>query len=247
MATYGLREQVSHRAGVTEGVNASGIHAVEDLGEHLFRRSVQGIFHFLIVSEEQHTEDLLQLASVVVQEFDGHVAAGRDAGILAHELVHLLGITRHDANEFATPVLQQGKQRIDGVHAETAAVAGRGTLGECIGLIDEKHAADGLVDITLHVRLRVPDHLPDEILGGHFHELSRGQGADRAEHFAELAGESGLAGPRIAGEEIVVREQAIGLHTIFLAGLHIPDNFENLILDALQADVVFQFSQDFLF
>ena len=244
MPFNGFVEQIPHVTGIAEGVRPLEIHALEHLGGHFVCLGVQGEVGLFVVVYQEHAEQLFQFLGVVVREFDGHVAAGRDARVHAHELRHLLGIAGHDAHKLPFAVLQQVQERIHGIHAKAAVFSAAALEG--IGLVNEQYAAHGLVHVILHIGLRVSHILADEILAGNFHELPRGQRTNGVEHLSELAGEGGFAGAGIAGKEVVVLQELF-LQPLLLLFLDVAHNGADLVLHALQADIPVQLRENFFF
>ena len=140
-------------------------------------------------------------------------------------------------------VFQQVQERIHGIHAETPLFPAAAIEG--VSLVDEQHTAHGLVHVILHVGLRVAHILADKVLAGNFHELARRQRTDGVEYLPELAGKGGFSGAGIAGKEVMILQELF-LHPALFLGLDVAHNRANLILHALQADIIVQLRENFL-
>ena len=229
-------EGVTHIAGVAEGVSASQIHPFEDLGKHLVGSGIKGESGVLVVASKHHAEQLLQFFGVVVGKLDGDIAARLNAFVHADEFVHILGITSEDADEFALAVFKYGQQGVDGIHAKAGTIVG----GKGVGLIDEKHAAHGFINSCLHVEFGISYIVAYHLFGRHFDELSCWQCTYGVENLSELACKSGLARARVAGENEMVFQQLLR-HAFLSSFLDVAHDCPDLVLHALQADVVVQF------
>ena len=100
-----------------------------------------GILRFLVNGEAlvlgQTEEDFGELVGRIVVEMDGLGEAALQSGVGVDEVVHLVGIASHDADELAAVVLQSFQQRVDSLATEAVVV----TRFQGIGLVDEQHAA----------------------------------------------------------------------------------------------------------
>ena len=125
---------------------------------------------------------------------------------------------------------------LDGLAAEVVLPAG----GEGIRLINEQHAADGLLNDLLGLERGLPHVARHEAGAVHLHKLALLQHADRGIEPREDAGHGGLAGAGVAEEDHVQAhrwDRQLVLLTE-LAHLHEVDEVLDVPLDLLQADKV---------
>ena len=93
-------------------------------------------------------------------------------------------------------------QRIDRLAAEVLLAA----PDERICLVDEQDPTEGLADLLAGLLGRVTDVLPHQVGAFDLYQVALGQDAHFLEHLAHQAGDSGLAGARIAAEHHVQHE-----------------------------------------
>ena len=148
-----------------------------------------------------HLEDGHQLVQRVVLEQQKTVEAGLQTGVGVDELVHQVGVARHDDHQIVPVILHGLQQGVDGLLPEvvfTAAVEG-------IGLIHEQHAAHGLLDDLLGLEGGLPHIASHQTAAVHLHQLPLGENAQASVDAGHHPGHHGLAGAGIAGEHHVQR------------------------------------------
>ena len=111
------------------------------------------------------------------------------------ELLHQLGVARHDDHQVLPVVLHVFQQDLDGLPAEVVPVV---LIHQGIGLVDEQHAADGLLDDLLGLQGGLPHKAGHQAGAVHLHQLALGQHADGVIQLGQKAGHRSLACPRVA-------------------------------------------------
>ena len=160
------------------------------------------------------------------------------------ELVHQVGVARHDDHQIVPVILHGLQQGVDGFLPEvvfTAAVEG-------VGLVHEQHAAHGLLDDLLGLEGGLPHIACHQAAAVHLHQLTLGQDAQAPVDAGHHPRHHGLAGTGIAGEyhvqghigggQIVLLAQLIDLHHV--------DEVVYLLLHHAQSDVAVQLRQQIL-
>ena len=144
-----------------------------------------------------------ELLGIVILELIFVREASHQSRIGVEHRVHLLQVASEDDQHVGVGLREHGEQRVDDPRAEVLAVAG--SIVERVGLVDEKHIASRLVEDGLHILLGLADvsaHESGTVDGDDIPSREQSQGAVNT---AELLGDGGLAGSRIAGEDAVER------------------------------------------
>ena len=148
-ALHSQIEEIPDLTGVAESIPALEVHPVEYLRKHLPGLIIKGENRVLIIVCEQSAEYLLQFSGVVVGEFYGDIATGRDARIHADEIPHFPGVTRHNADKISLAVFKKVEQSIDRIHSVTSLSVP--AARKSVGLVDEEHSAHCLGNVILHI------------------------------------------------------------------------------------------------
>ena len=159
LACAHLLEESAHGTSVGEGALARLIHGVDGCACALRG----GLVHAVVRAVYEALQYLEQLFGVVVLDIDEAVEAAAHAGVDAEQVFHLCAVACGDDHELATVVLHSFHKFLQRLRAEfvLGAVLPHGC--ECVGLVDEKYAAHGLVAEMVHDLWRLAgvgaDHL----------------------------------------------------------------------------------------
>ena len=126
------------------------------------RPSAQPVLH----GAEHALRDLLELLGAVVGKVQVMGDARGEPGIRAEEGLHAIAVAGEDHDQILALVLHDLQQDFDRFLPVIALVLG--TI-QIIGLVDEQHAAHGLLQHLLGLRSGMADVLPDEIVARHRH------------------------------------------------------------------------------
>ena len=180
-------------------------------------------------------EDAPQLVGGVVGEGDRAREPGRDAGVGLDEALHLPRVAGHDHHDLVAVVLHQLEQGRDRLVAEVAERVGR---DQGVGLVDEQHAAGGLVEAGGGARCGLADVLADQVGPAHLDQVAVREHAELGVDPGQQPGHRGLRGAGVAGEDHVprlLRRRHAGLGAQLLR-LELGDQPLDLLLDRRQAD-----------
>ena len=117
-------------------------------------------------------EDRDQLVGVVVGEGERLGEPRRQPGVGLEEPLHLSRVAGHDHHHLVAVVLHQLEQRGHRLVPEVAARVGR---DQRVGLVDEQHAAGGLVELRGGARRGLADVLADQVGAGDLDEVTVGE------------------------------------------------------------------------
>ena len=123
------------------------------------------------------------------------------------EAVHPVGVAGEDHDEIVALVLHHLQQDLDRFLAVVALVL---RPVEIIGLVDEQHAAHGLLQHFLGLRRGVADILADEIVARDRDEMAFADIAERVQDLGHAHRDRRLAGAGIAGEGHMQRRRLGG-------------------------------------
>ena len=142
-------------------------------------------------------------------------------------------------------VLHVFQQDLDDLPAEVVPVV---LIYKGVGLVDEQHAADGLLDDLLGLQGGLPHKAGHQAGAVHLHQLALGQHADGVVEPGQQAGHCGLACPRVAQEYQVQGHRGDGQARLLpeAAHLHQIDQALHILLHLLQAAQPVQFGQQLL-
>ncbi len=170
---------------------------VADLGCQLTTELGQAPVAQVVVGFGGHLcEDLGELVVGVVLEFDLSTEPARQSGVLGDEGGHGGGVARDDDDQVVAVVLHLLHEGVDGLFAILVAIEG-------IGLVDKQHPADGLADHFGGLHGGLAEVTRHQFRTVHLNQLALAEQADGLVDPGDHAGDRGLAGPRIAGEDQV--------------------------------------------
>ena len=147
----------------------------------------------------ERLEDREQLLGGVVREGQRLREAGLEAGVGAHELVHLGGVARRDDDEPVPAVLDQLHDGVDGLAPEVLVAA----ADEGVRLVDEQHALVGAIEDLDHLGGGLADEAGDQAGPVGLDELAPLDDAEGPVDLRQQPGDGGLAGARVAREDQV--------------------------------------------
>ena len=192
-----VADELLHPSGITEVGVALDVglgDGLAELGLGLGRETV-------VVVLQQAAGDGEELLSIVILELVFVREASHQSGIGVEHGIHLLQVSGEDDQHVGIRLREYGEQRVDDTRAEVLAITG--TVVEGIGLVDEEHIASGLIEDGLHVLFGLADVTAHESGAVDGDDITPREQAQRAVDAAELLGDGGLAGSRIAGEDAV--------------------------------------------
>ena len=131
-------------------------------------------------------------------------------------------------------ILNALDQRVDGLQPKavlTAAV-------ESVGLVNKQHAAQRALYDRIRKRCRMAHIAAHKVCAGDLDQLAAAQRTDGLEVFCQNAGNRGLAGAGVSGEDHVHVDlgHLEALRLAALLGLHIFGNVAHIVLDLVQTD-----------
>jgi hypothetical protein len=131
-------------------------------------------------------------------------------------------------------VLHPLQQRLDRLVPEVELIA---VSGECIRLVDEKHAVESASHDPVCLERGKPDVLPDEPGSVDLDQLAAAKEPHRAVHLGEQPGDRRLAGAWVAEEHEMLRRCNLRHAGVLTASLDAQERDERayLVLDRLEA------------
>ena len=173
--------------------------------------------------------DLQQFVGSIVRELDFIRETAGKAAVGGEEGLHLLGVSGKDDHQLVPVILHPLHEGVDGFEAEAVLLA----AVEAVGFVNEEDAAEGALDDAVGQRGGVAGVAAHEVAAAHLHELPALERPDGLEVLGHQAGDGGLAGTGVAGEDHVHRK-AGRLHPgggAALLDLEIIGQTEDVFLD----------------
>ena len=150
------------------------------------------------------------------------------------ELLHQTGVARRNDDQVIPVVLHVFQQDLDGLTAEVVAVL---LVDQSVGLVDEQHPPQSLLDGLLGLDGGLAHEAGYQAGAVHLHQLALGEDADGVVDPGQQTGYGGLAGARVAQKDQVEGHGRDG-QAQFLAQLlhlHQVDETLDVLLHPLQA------------
>mmetsp|Transcript_28795 Transcript_28795/g.64356 ORF Transcript_28795/g.64356 Transcript_28795/m.64356 type:complete len:402 (+) Transcript_28795:138-1343(+) len=191
------------------GVHAGAVHGVAHgarvgeeghglAGVDVPLEGVDGARAQLVLQVAHHHQgDVHELVGLVVGEVHVVADARGHARDVREELVHPILVARQHHDEVLLLVLHHVEQNLDGLLAVVAVVA---RVVEVVRLVDEQHAAHGLLDHLLGLGGGVADVLADEVVAGGHNHVPLTAVAHALQDLAHAHRHRGLASAGSAGE-----------------------------------------------
>ena len=226
-------EDVPHATGVAEGFRVAVF--LSDVVPHQLLHAVRQLIAALFAL---HLEDIQHLVGGVVLEEQKAVEAGFQSGIGVDEPIHQIGVARYDDHQIVPVILHGLEDGVDGLLTEVVLAL----TVEGIGLVDEQHAAQRLLDDLLGLDgglAHIPGHQTAAV---HLYQLALGEDVQTPVDPGHHPGHHGLAGAGVAGEHHVqghIRGGQVVLAAKLVDGGHV-DEVADLLLDGGKADVAVQ-------
>ena len=161
------------------------------------------------------------------------------------EGLHGAGVAGHDDDQVVPVVLHVFQEHL---HRLVAEVVGAVRVHQGVGLVDEQHPADGLLDGLLGLQGGLPHKAGHQTGAVHLHQLPLGQHPDGVVEPGQQPGHRSLAGARVAQEHQVQGHG--GDRQIRLlpepAHLHQVDQALHVLFHLIQAAQTVQLGHQFL-
>gem|GEM_PF-5049275 len=167
--------------------------------------------------------------------------------VAVHEDFHFLGISGQDDGQLPFVLRDLLEEDLDHLPAVIAGIVVPALQG--VGLVDEQHAAQGLLDQGLGPGSGLADVLADQVGAVGLDQVPAWQQPDALEDTAQLLGDDGFPGPGIAGEDRVQVDPVRLLEPLLLPQLdelHVLNEIGYPGFDRVQADQGIQSVQDIL-
>ena len=191
-----------------------------------------------VLGGSQILKYLRQLVRCVVVKVDGLRETTLEAGVRVNKIVHIVGITRHNTDEFTTVVLQAFQQCVDGLSAKSITIV----RAQSICLVNEQHSTKSRVNELVGLDGRLTTIACHKFSTVGLDELTTTQDAQRLEDIGHDTGNSRLTCTRITCEDIMLTLERVALATTNLKveeGCKIRD----LLLHRCQANQTVKFLQ----
>ena len=189
VADRGL-EHVAHVARVAERRPA------RRLAEHLAQPGDDGLVRVVVGALGHLLEDRDQLVVGVVLELDLRAEPALEAGVLGDEDRHRQRVAGDDHDQVVALVLHLLDQGVDGFLAVLVA-------GQRVGLVDEEHAALGLLDLVGGLLRGLAEVAGHQLRPVALDQLALRQQPERAVDPGHQPGDRGLPGAGVAVEDQV--------------------------------------------
>ena len=157
------------------------------------------------------------------------------------EVLHEIVISGHDHDQIVPMVLHGLQKGLHGLLAEIVALL----AGQGVRLVDEQHAAHGLLDHGLGLLRRLSHIAGDQAGAVHFDQMALAQHSDGAVETGQQPGDRGLSGAGVAHEHHVQGYGGNGQPVLLteLADLHEIDQTLHVRLDLFKAHEFVQLGQ----